>query len=609
MGTPPDKVPTNDAPAPGPRGDQAIPPPPSTPSPPSGHARAALRRTESGGFQVETANRSRDDDSPVQELVRRFSALAERSPNPVIEVDRSGRILYANPSTQISFPDLPQARNEHPVLQAISAVTSGRGASGGSASFEIRVGSRWYLQEVVPSPDGQRFQLHLRDMTEQKQALQQLRHFAYHDPLTGLANRRAIIEKLDELLRVPMGPRYVTAVFFLDLDRFGMVNSTYGHQFGDRLLVRIADRLREITRPGDSVARPGADKYTLIFPYLNGAPAVEQLAARLLEAIRTPVEMDSHEVFLTGSLGIVVVPDEPTDSERILRDGDLAMQLAKDEGGNQARVYDDALKERFADRLVVANSLRRAVERDELVVFYQPKIDLVTAEIVSCEALVRWQHPEWGLTGPFRFIPVAEATGQIYEIERWVLRAACRQSRHWRENGYPDLHVGVNISANQFTKPNFPDQVQATLDETGLAPAGLELEITETAAMSDIDKAMPVLVRLREMGVRVSIDDFGTGYSSLAYLQKLPIHALKIDRAFVQYCDRSMEDAQITTSMITLAHNLKLRTVAEGVETRDQLRMLRDLGCDEVQGYLLGKPMPADAFSERLTQPGIGREA
>src|SRR4051794_18144004 len=436
---------------------------------------------------------------------------------------------------------------------------------------------------------------HMRDISTRKRAERQLQYQAHHDPLTGLANRALFLERLRGLLAA--GDAGV-AVVFVDLDNFKVINDSLGHEAGDRLLTVVAERLRRVLRPDDLIARFGGDEFAVLLagPSAGGEAAARRVAERLAGALRAPVELDGHHRYVTASFGVRSATSGATDPEELLRDADAAMYRAKELGKARCEVFDASMHERAVERLDLEGGLRRAIERDELRVLYQPQVEMATGQIVGAEALVRWQHPERGLVVPPVFIPIAEQTGLIVPIGAWVLRESCRQAAMWARTTGRRLTVSVNVSPRQLADDDFPRTVSDVLAETGLAPDLLCLEITESAVMADPDAASEALAVLKSLGVRLAIDDFGTGYSSLGQLKALlPVDTIKIDKSFVDGITVAGEDRAIIDAVLRLASGLGLAAVAEGVETVDQVRELLALGCDLSQGYHFARPQsPAD---------------
>ncbi|HVG39272.1 MAG TPA: EAL domain-containing protein, partial [Pyrinomonadaceae bacterium] len=443
-----------------------------------------------------------------------------------------------------------------------------------------------------------------RDITERKHAEEQRMHDAFHDPLTGLPNRALFLDHLK--LAVERARRregtHLFAVLFLDLDRFKVVNDSLGHNVGDQLLITIARRLESCLRPGDTVARLGGDEFTMLLDDIKDASDAIRLAKLIQEVLRLPFNLDEHEVFTTVSIGIALSATDYDQPEDLLRDADTAMYRAKSLGKARHEVFDKPMHARAMELLQLEIDLRRAIERQEFCIHYQPIISLESGRICGFEALVRWKHPERGLITPEKFIPVAEETGLIVPIGQLVLGEACRQMRRWQRQ-YPALQplsISVNLSSKQLTQPDLIEQIKQSLQRSGLDPLSLKLEITESVVMENTETAINMLTQLRALQVGLSIDDFGTGYSSLSYLHRFPVGTLKIDRSFVSRLGHNDENGEIVKTIIMLAQNLKMDVVAEGVETDDQMLHLRKLKCEYVQGYLISRPVDVEAAGQML---------
>ncbi len=444
------------------------------------------------------------------------------------------------------------------------------------------------------------YTLHLRDITQQRRIQNRLQHLARNDHLTGLSNRGYFLEKLQYFLKHMQEPGGEIGLMFLDLDGFKVINDTLGHAAGDYLLKIVSDRLREQIREEDLLARWGGDEFILALIGSANTDVLESKATALLTAVKTPLTLAGNEVSVSVSIGIAQYPACGSTAGDLVRCGDLAMFRAKKNGRNNFQFFTLDMEKKANERFNYKNDLRRALSNEEFFLEYQPQIDVNTGLICGVEALVRWLHPERGRVAPIEFIPIMENTGMIVDLGEWVLKQACQQNRLWQSLGCPPMRIAVNLSGRHFLQKNFSVYVSAILNETGLAAEYLELEITETVLAEDTEQCVKVMDELKEFGVKLSVDDFGTGYSSLSYLKSFPIDLLKIDRSFVDQCDINSEDGALCSAIIALAKNLRLKTIAEGVETPEQLRFLQSYGCDYYQGYLFSKPVCADDISKLL---------
>jgi diguanylate cyclase (GGDEF)-like protein len=443
--------------------------------------------------------------------------------------------------------------------------------------------------------------------------LDQVRELAYYDSLTGLPNRLSYKERLAYALEQASRDQKLVAAFFIDLDHFSRINDTLGHEVGDQLLRHVASRLRSCCREREDevgpamatlapeVARLGGDEFTVIMPGLHDPQDAAKLARRLISSFAHPIRVDTHEIFINASIGIAIYPYDGEDLDTLLMHADTAMYKAKEQGGNSYQTYSKSMTTTALQRLTLENDLRRALERSEFEVHYQPIVDAYTGTVVGAEALLRWRHPELGLLLPSEFIPIAEENGLIVPMGEWILQAACVQNRAWQDAGLPRIRVGVNLSSRQL-KRRLSDTIAKALQLSGLEPRYLSLELTESVLVNHHKEGTEALHALRAMGLHLAVDDFGTGYSSFSYLKHFPLDTLKIDRSFIREIATHPDDAAITTAIIAMGHALGLRVIAEGVETEAHLALLQKQGCDEVQGYLVGRPVPAERFEEHLVR-------
>jgi diguanylate cyclase (GGDEF)-like protein len=426
-----------------------------------------------------------------------------------------------------------------------------------------------------------------------------MQKMAYYDPLTQLPNRQMIKDTLTTLLREAAKNGSRLGILFLDLDQFKYVNDTMGHAAGDTLLQTVAIRINNILPKHAVLARMGGDEFTVLIPKMDTSDLAARTAESIIEALKSSFPLNHNEVYITTSIGVSVFPEDGKDADTLMKNADTAMYRAKDEGRNNYQFYTPSVNQEGIERLKMETMLRHAIERDEFVIYYQPRVNTKTRELVCVEALVRWVHPELGMIHPKDFISLAEDTGLIVEIGELVLRKACMQRKKWTDQGLPLFRISVNLSPRQFRQLDLPEVIAKVFKETKMEPELLELEITESAAMQDVNFAILMLRVLKDMGITIAIDDFGTGYSSLSYLKKFPIDVIKIDQSFINGIqNRDSDDAAIVRAIILLAHTLKLDVTAEGVETWDQAYFLEEQNCDEIQGYLFGKPMTPKTLLE-----------
>ena len=434
-----------------------------------------------------------------------------------------------------------------------------------------------------------------------------IRHQAYHDALTDLPNRVLFNERLDLALSAAQKSQEIVAVMFMDLDRFKTINDTLGHSIGDALLQKVSGRLSACLRDGDILARWGGDEFTVLLENINVVDDAIDVAYRILDALKAPFTVGGHELYVTTSIGISIYPEDGAGAETLLQNADVALYRCKEQGRGSCQLYNSAMNSKAPELFALENHLRHALKRDEFMLYYQPKVNINTGAIEGLEALVRWEHAEMGLVSPGKFIPLAEETGLIVDIGEWVLRTACEQVVAWHNLGLKPLSVAVNLSARQFFQPNLVELVAHILEDTQLDPQYLELEITETTAVKNIDFTRVVLGELQNLGVSIAMDDFGTGYSSLNYLKQLPFNTLKIDQAFIRDLKPHSKDVEIINAVIALGRGLKLKVVAEGVENEQQLALLKSLRCEVVQGYLFSRPLTANNSTSILQANWVQR--
>jgi len=438
------------------------------------------------------------------------------------------------------------------------------------------------------------------DITERKRAQERAEFLSYHDALTGLPNQLLLKDRLQQAIAFSNTTGTKLALLIIDLDRFKTINDFLGHNAGDRLLVEVAGRLEKRVRNTDTVSRQGGDEFLLLLSNLAEPDAIVTFLGELMSSMQQPYLVEGQELTTSVSVGIAIYPEDGADFETLLRKADMAMYRAKDSGRNTYRFFNQEMNEDAVEHVTMHAGLWRAVEAEQFVLHYQPQFEMPGGRLIGAEALIRWNHPDLGLVSPGRFIPVAEETGLIVQIGDWVMREACREAVKWREAGQPGVVVAVNLSAVQFKRGDIELSITRALKESGLDPALLELELTESILIRDSDNVLSSVKRLKQMGIKLSIDDFGTGYSSLSYLKRFEVDKLKIDQTFVRDLVTDAEDAAIVRAIIQMAHSLGLKTIAEGVESQQVQDALASYGCDEVQGYWCGRPIPAEAFREFL---------
>jgi diguanylate cyclase (GGDEF)-like protein/PAS domain S-box-containing protein len=440
------------------------------------------------------------------------------------------------------------------------------------------------------------------DITKRKRAEEKIRHMAYYDALTDLPNRTLFRDRLTHALTHAEQTHQHAAVLFVDLDRVKLINDSLGHDVGDHLLKGVAGRLSASLREQDTVARLGGDEFMILLTDLHHSEDASPVAKKILESLKPPFHIDKHELYVTASVGVSLYPRDGSDAGTLLKNADTAMYRAKSRGRNTFEVFTPEMKVEMSEQHALANSLRRALEREEFSIHYQPQVSVRTGELIGMEALLRWNHPELGLISPDQFIRWAEDTGLIVPLGEWVLKKACEQNRLWQKVGHRRLVVAVNLSARQFQQPDIVETISSILEETGLDPSFLDLELTESVVMESAGPALETPHELKALGVQFSIDDFGIGYSSLSYLKRFPVDTLKMDRSFVNDLATDPNDAAIATAVVALGHGLNLSVLAEGVETRQQLAFLQTLKCDKIQGFLYSRPLPPEAFEQFLRE-------
>ncbi len=564
--------------------------------------------------ETEEARRHAEEERARTE--DRFRALVENAADGIALIDSHGQFLYVGPSTerilgyqhdltasnffQLVHPDDGESarRDLRALLETDNAVLS-RELRLRHASGEWRWIEGTY-KNLLFNPSVRAIVVNYRDVTERKLSEETLQHLAYRDTLTDLPNRFLFHDRLEQAIEQARRRNAGVAVMYVDLDRFKVVNDTLGHTIGDRLLQVVSRRLRDVLRADDTIARLGGDEFAVILPEIARAEDAGSVGRKLIGALREPITVEGHELHVTASAGISLFPSDGTDVETLLKHADAALYRSKDLGRNTVNLFASSMNRRYTERLELELSLHRALDRQELSLVYQPVCDRDTRTVRAFEALVRWNRPGHGVVNPAEFIHLAEETRLILPMGDWILRTACAQLREWRRHGLRDFHMSVNLSPHQLAQPHFIHFVHDTLEANGLTPSDLELEITEGAALQNLEWTLSVLDQLRTLGVHIAVDDFGTGQSSLAYLKRLPLTTLKIDREFLRDVPTNAADAAIFASIVQLGHSLGLYVIAEGIETAADRRLVEEQRCDGMQGYLFSRPMPAAAVASWL---------
>ncbi|MFA5240753.1 MAG: bifunctional diguanylate cyclase/phosphodiesterase [Sulfuricella sp.] len=539
---------------------------------------------------------------------RKLALFPERDPNPVLRLSLDGQISYANPGTVEMLkkigadPSAPLSLLPADLPQRLAApVASGKAHE----HWEYDIAGRTLQCEMHVLKEFNAAHVYITDITERKQAEQQLVYQAFHDPLTELENRRMFQQRLEKAIS-GAGENGLIGVLLLNLDRFRPIIESLGHAMGDAVLQVVAGRLSHLLEqwgdasPAGTLYRFEGDLFAILISPMDAPEAPNLLGEKIVAAMKAPLHVDSREFFLAFSIGAAVFPHDGKDVVALVKNADSALHRVKQRGGNGIQCYDREMNAQALECLELENFLRYAGERKEFELFYQPQVDIVSGCIIGMEALIRWHHPQRGLLLPSEFIPLAEESSLIIPIGEWVLRTACAQTRAWHDQGFGELTVAVNVSAHQFQSGKLPALVRQVLDESGLAPERLELEVTESVAMYDVALTIATLNEIRDAGVHLSIDDFGTGYSSMSYLKRFPISKLKIDQSFVRDMAADTEDAAIAAAVVSLGHSLRFKVIAEGVETGEQRELLASYQCDEAQGYLFNRPVPAEEFARLL---------
>jgi diguanylate cyclase (GGDEF)-like protein len=533
--------------------------------------------------------------------IKRLASFPELSPNPIIEFDFDGNITYTNPAANLCFSDfLIASTNSNPLIAGLSDKPTD--SSGGLIIREIKIDDRYFEQYVHYLSKENVIRTYIFDITERKNSEEKLKYQAFHDTLTGIPNRDFFYWKLTKLLKKRKINKEKLAVLFIDIDRFKNINETLNHTTGDKLLESFAQRLTSCLPSYCFLSRWGGDEFTLIVPLEENLLTAKNIAEIIINSLKNPFLIGKYTIYVTCSIGIATYPDDGLEEKQLIKNADIALFRAKQMGKNNYQFYTTQLSQEQMLLFELENGLYNALENHELFLNFQPQFNLKTNIMSGVEVLLRWQHPTLGAISPSKFIPLAEETGLIISIGEWVLEKACIEGKKWQDLGYLPLLIAVNVSGKQFQQENFIEQVKNILNKTKFDPNYLEIEITETILMQDVEKTDLVIRELSALGVKFSLDDFGTGYSSLSYLKKFPFDTIKIDQSFVRDLEVNKQDQALVSAVITLAKGYNMKVIAEGVETENQKLLLKNLNCDMIQGWLVSKPLKQGDFSTFLTK-------
>ncbi|ACB53998.1 hypothetical protein cce_4650 [Crocosphaera subtropica ATCC 51142] len=522
---------------------------------------------------------------------QKFASLIELSPNPILEIDYQGKLIYANSSAKLHFRDLKQTQMNHPIVRGLFNNNESR--QGNLLVREITIGQVVFEQHIHYLPQEKLIRCYLFDVTQRREAEEILKYKAFHDELTGLPNRAFLHEHLSLALGNAQRNKSLMAILLLDVDGFKNINDTLGHSIGDLILKCFAKRLQSQVRQGDLVCRWGGDEFIILLSRIKEPKEAAQFAERLLEVFKHPITVEGNLIYLKSSIGITIYPEDGQDQETLLKSADLALYKTKNSGRNNYQFYHSKMASEMKAEFELENALHKAVEQEEFYLHYQPQVNIRTGKIEGIEALIRWESSSLGPISPQKFIPLAEKTGLIQPIGEWVIKQACQQAKTWQNMGLEFLKIAINLSPQQFQQFNLIDRINEILHSTQLPPQFLELEVTESSLMQNIDLTRETLKVFRDMEISISMDDFGTGHSSLAYLKQFPFQTLKIDRSFIKDLHNNTQEQAIVAAIMTLSRGLNLRVVAEGIENTEQLNILKTLECEQMQGYFFSRPLSA----------------
>lgn len=551
----------------------------------------------------------------VQKNERFYRFITEYTSDLITIIDREGDYLYASashekllqyPLVEIEKSNIFSFIHRDDRAQVMEQLQQ---SSANPFEFRMRVkdGPFIYIEASVGFiEENESLVLVMRNITERKKEETHIYHLAFHDALTNLPNRRMFMKQLREEVAKAKETNKKLAVMFLDLDRFKDVNDTWGHDTGDYILTVAADRIKNILRSGDLIGRLGGDEFAIMLKEIEGEESVLAFTERLRNCFKKPIEVGKGQQYsLACSIGIALFPEHGSEAEQLLLNADTALYSVKGRGKNEHAIFTPEMVEKSLEHMLLENELSKALEKEQFYLDFQPKLDFVNGKVIGMEALIRWRHPDLGIIPPLQFIPLAEESGLILRIGEWVLQKACQQNKEWLDEGFPPLRVSVNLSTKQLVEPNFVSKVKAILEETQLDPNLLELEVTESV-FADVEDAANILEEIRELGVHISIDDFGTGYSSLNYIKHLPVDMLKIDASFIRDIHENEESKAIVKAVLTLADTLGMKVLAEGIERKEQLKVLNEDGCKFGQGFLFSRPLSKDDFERFIKEGGYG---
>jgi diguanylate cyclase (GGDEF)-like protein len=533
----------------------------------------------------------------------RLASFPELSPNPIIELDFLGNITYTNQAANLNFANIEELKLKHPLLSGLVLET--QDPQGKFFTREVKIGENFYEQYIHYLSANKLIRSYIFDITERKHSEEMLRYQASHDSLTGLPNRDFFYQQLSQSIAKLQQINQQLALLFIDLDRFKNINDTLSHSTGDQLLQNFTYRLLSCLKENQILSRWGGDEFILILTEIDSGAEVSETAKIIMDTLKEPFYLDKHKIYISSSIGIAIYPQDAEDEETLIKNADAALYRAKELGRNNYQFYSPQINVEFSWLFKLENSLYHALESNQFLLNYQPQMNLKTKKIEGLEALIRWQHPEFGKISPVKFIPLAEETGLIIPIGEWVLETACYQNKAWQDAGLPAVTVAVNLSARQFQQKNLAAKIAEILEKTQLKPHLLELEITESILIQNVESAQKIINELLELGVSIALDDFGTGYSSLAYLKQFPFHIMKIDQSFVRDLSDNPQNIALVSAIIAIGRSFNMRVLAEGVENIKQLELLENLECEIIQGYWLSCPLPSEDIPQFFSEHNL----